>query len=254
MGPRDYASGIDVFGYPRAETVVLALLTAVVGLLVSQVLAVPIVFLSAFSTIELGPITQLVAVLVVTQVVGFGGFSLLYLRVRRLPVAYVPFDVPSIQGLAWIVGGTVAIFAFYFTIAVVALLAGVQAGEHSVTQYGAERPLTFLVLAALAIPIIGPMEELFFRGIVQGTLREVLGPWAAVGLASALFAGVHVFVITGPLAGRAVGVTALLAVAIVLGVTYERTDNLTVPAAIHGLYDAVLLVFAYAGTIVQAGV
>ncbi len=46
-------------------------------------------------------------------------------------------------------------------------------------------------LAARLITIIGPAEELFWRGLVQGTLAEALGKPAGWALATAAYGGAH---------------------------------------------------------------
>ncbi|MFC7197304.1 CPBP family intramembrane glutamic endopeptidase [Halosimplex aquaticum] len=55
----------------------------------------------------------------------------------------------------------------------------------------------FLLLIPLSFLVVGPGEELLYRGLVQGTLRETLHPARAIVLASALFASIHLFSLTG---------------------------------------------------------
>jgi hypothetical protein len=97
--------------------------------------------------------------------------------------------------------------------------------------------------------LIGPAEELFFRGAVQGNLRTAFGPVAAIGLTSLLFGTVH---ITGFLsAGVAISPAVLGSLslnvlsAIVFGALYERSGNLTVPVIAHGLTNAVGFVVVF---------
>jgi len=79
--------------------------------------------------------------------------------------------------------------------------------------------------------------------VVQGTLRETLHPTRAIVLASALFASIHLFSLSGE--GKLVYVGIAFVLALVLGATYEYTDNLVVPALIHGAYNAIQFTSAY---------
>jgi membrane protease YdiL (CAAX protease family) len=51
--------------------------------------------------------------------------------------------------------------------------------------------------------------------------------------------------VVGTVGATLVSVGLVTAVSLVLGYVYERTDNLVVPAAVHGFYNATLLVVAY---------
>jgi membrane protease YdiL (CAAX protease family) len=54
---------------------------------------------------------------------------------------------------------------------------------------------------------------------------------------------VHVFSLQG--SGKLVYIGVVFTLALVLGVAYELTDNLAVPALIHGAYNAVQFGLAY---------
>lgn len=107
-------------------------------------------------------------------------------------------------------------------------------------------PVVFLGLAAVAVVLVGPAEELLFRGAVQGTLRRAFGPRAAIGGASVLFTAVHVPLLGSvPPAAVLAALGVVFSASVVLGYAFERTGSLVVPTAIHGLYDGLLLVGAY---------
>nr|WP_275690771.1 CPBP family intramembrane glutamic endopeptidase [Halorubellus sp. JP-L1] len=101
------------------------------------------------------------------------------------------------------------------------------------------------MLIPVAIFVIGPCEELLFRGVVQRRLREVASAPVAIVAASALFAAAHVVALIGNLAAMAVTISILFFPALVFGVLYEYTKNVTVTALVHGLYDAVLFGLLY---------
>lgn len=81
--------------------------------------------------------------------------------------------------------------------------------------------------------LAGVGEELLFRGVIQGGLEGVLGPWPALVLASLLFGVMHALT-------RAYFVIATL-MGFYLGWIYMTTGNLLIPILIHFLYDWVVL-------------
>lgn len=70
---------------------------------------------------------------------------------------------------------------------------------------------------------------------------RIVGLFAPV-VAAAAFALVHVFAFRG----QAVLVGSLFLTALVMGYAYERTASLAMAAAIHGGYNAILALLAYA--------
>jgi membrane protease YdiL (CAAX protease family) len=87
-----------------------------------------------------------------------------------------------------------------------------------------------LALVALAA---GIGEELLFRGVIQGGLAGLIGPWGALVVASLLFGLVHAMT-------RAYFIIATLA-GFYLGLLYLWTGNLLIPVVVHFLYDWVAL-------------
>jgi len=91
-------------------------------------------------------------------------------------------------------------------------------------RYGA---LLFFVLMAVAVAPIA--EEFLFRGILYPSIKQIGFPkLAAVGTAL-LFALIHVNLLT---------FASLTAVALVLIVLYEKTDNLLAPIIAHAIFNA----------------
>lgn len=126
------------------------------------------------------------------------------------------------------------------------LVPNVETGRNQVIDRAFEQPDVLLILIPASFLIIGPGEELLFRGVVQGRLGEVFSTPVAVGLASVLFASVHWFALSG---GSAAGNLLLLAIltipAVILGVSYECSGNIVVPALIHGAYNATIFTLIY---------
>ncbi len=83
--------------------------------------------------------------------------------------------------------------------------------------------------------LAGVGEELLFRGVIQGGLSGLLGPWPALILASVLFGALHALT-------RAYFIIATL-MGFYLGLFYLWSGNLLIPILIHFLYDWIVLRF-----------
>jgi CAAX amino terminal protease family. len=94
--------------------------------------------------------------------------------------------------------------------------------------------------------VIGPGEELLSRNIVQKHLYDGFSRPAAVVVGTAIFAAIHLpAYATGPPPAVFATLLQLFGISLVLGVVYERTENVVVPALVHGTYNAVQFGFAY---------
>jgi len=133
----------------------------------------------------------------------------------------------------------------YVAIAVAIQLSGLQPARNRVQDVVGGDPALVLLLIPLSLLLIGPGEELLFRGLVQGRLRLSFGPAVAIGLATLVFAIVHYPSLSGPPLGRLLYVAVISVPGLIFGVAYEYTDNLLVPAFVHGAYNATLFALLY---------
>lgn len=177
------------------------------------------------------------------QFVGFGVAGVGYLLVTdRSDLVTVRW--PTRRDLTWFGGGFAGLLGLYVVATAVFGALGVSGADSTIVEQGAEQPVYFLYLVPVTILLVGPTEELIFRGILQGLFREAYGTPVAVAAASAVFAAVHISSYSGE------GLFATLAVVLllggVLGVVYEKCGNLAVPAAVHGLFNTVQFAAAYA--------
>jgi len=189
------------------------------------------------------PSLRLLLSTVLLQGITLGGLAVLYLRFRDLGFDFVPVTIPDRRDVAVTIVGIVTLLSLLVITSMIISSLGLESAKNQIVTIGQQNPDAFLLLIPLSFLLVGPGEELFYRGIVQGTLRETLHPARAIVLASALFASIHLFSLTGE--GKFVYVGIAFVLAIVLGVTYEYTDNLAVPAVIHGAYNAVQFASAY---------
>lgn len=177
---------------------------------------------------------------------GFTATVAAYLAYRDAGIDYIGHRVPSLSDLGWVFGGYVAVIGSVMVIGVLLQLVGSSPDTtNQAAAQGMENPELFLWFIPLSLFVVGPAEELLFRGVVQGRLRESFGPWVAVPVAAGLFALIHFFALTGGAADRFIAIGILFVPSLVFGVAYERTGNIVVPTLIHGTYNATLGALLY---------
>ncbi len=85
--------------------------------------------------------------------------------------------------------------------------------------------------------VVGPTEELLFRGLIQTGLRESLGRWGIV-MGALLFGFFHLINLASqPLEATALQVLTAIVIGLVFGVLYDRTRNLVGASLAHSVAD-----------------
>jgi hypothetical protein len=141
-------------------------------------------------------------------------------------------------------GGLAVLFGTLYALSIVVSLLGASTAESSIVSTGRENPVYLLYLVPVTILLVGPTEELIFRGIVQGTIRRAYGPVVGVVGASLVFASIHLPSLLGD--GQFATLAIIFTLGALLGTLYELTDNIVVPIVVHGLFNAVQFVGQYA--------
>lgn len=179
------------------------------------------------------------------QGVGLMATSLFYLQVRDR-FSLVRIGMPSLRDVGLMLGGTFGIFVLFASISVVYSLLGVQTPTTPIVEDGLQTPVLALYLIPLTYLLVGPGEELLFRGAIQGLLGEAYPSSIAVVIASAIFAVAHAGNVVGaPLEQAVPYFLVLFVLSLVLGALYEVSDNLLVPIFVHGTYNAVTFLQLY---------
>ncbi len=150
----------------------------------------------------------------------------------------------------WLVAGAgvVAIFAVHYALVGLVGVFDLPQTSHTLVETARQHPGILPPLVLLSYLAVGPGEELLARNGVQKYLYGAYSRRSAVVAGCLVFTGAHVLAYAGSGATPgAVLVTLgrLFAVSLVLGATYERTDDLFAPVVVHGTYDAVQFALAY---------
>jgi membrane protease YdiL (CAAX protease family) len=178
------------------------------------------------------------------QAIGFGGIGLVYLKYVEHDRSLIRLESSWRRGIGYFVGGSVALLLGLAAISRVITWLGIDPAQSRViTNF--KNPELLLVLIPISILIVGPAEELLFRGLVQGKIRRAIGPVGAITIASALFASIHVFGLKGSPKSMIATLIVIFVLSLILGSLYELSGSLIIPALVHGLYNAIQFYFKY---------
>lgn len=184
------------------------------------------------------------------QLLFFTGVSIAYLRSREWSLSDIGLKAPSLEGWIVLAAGFVAMIVLWLAASITTFFLGQRFGiepdQQMIFEIARQDPMIFLLLGALSLLIVGPAEELLFRGVIQTRLRETFGAGVAIALATAIFALIHIAGYES-LVGGLLGVSVLFVVGLVLALAYEYTGNLIVVALMHGLFNATQAALGYIG-------
>lgn len=240
VGVADHA-GISGDGLKRRAGVTLEMLILAAIGLVS--LAIARLFLELPVMLVVGEPTgfQREVVGYLSYGVGLGAVTVGYLAFRERTLSFIDLERPTLRTVGWIVLGLVLIFGANLGISALMSVAGIEGSEHSTVQEVADNPDVLVVVIPAMVLLVGPFEELLYRNVIQKSLYDRFSRYGAVVVASVVFASVHILAYATAGAGRILASLSLLFVlSLVLGFVYERTENLLVPALVHGCYNAVV--------------
>ena len=254
MGDADYTGFGGASAGERLRTVGTGIGLAVGGFAVAIAVVIAGIFLLSAFGIDLQnrPILT-VPVATILQGLGFGLAVAVYLKISER-TDLVKARVPGLRDLAATVVGVLLLIAALVAVSYVFSQFGIQTAQNEIERIGSANPEVMLYMIPLAFLVIGPGEELLFRGAIQGLFRKSYAPVPAIVLSSGLFAVAHITALTaGGLGAKAATISALFALSLILGATYEYTDNVVVPSLVHGAYDAIVFFVIYAQATGMAG-
>ncbi len=99
--------------------------------------------------------------------------------------------------------------------------------------------IQLIALIGISIALVGPAEELAFRGFVQKGFENSFGKTAGLVIASVMFGLLHGL-------NSEYSILPVTVVSLFLGYIWQKTDGNTVVSAwVHGLYDALAIAIAF---------
>lgn len=218
-----------------AVAVGVALAVFAVAMVISRVVARAFVAAGVLG----GPatVTRLLANTLALQLLGFGVPAALFVLARnKQPREY--FRLSSYDAWTAFYGTAVGLSLMILTVAATVLFTvlGISPAESTAGQ--ATDPAYYAMLFVVSSAVAVPMEELFFRGLIQRRLTDGTHPVPAILLTSLLFASIHSNISVGS-GGAVLAFGLFVSFGLVLGVAYHRTDNLFVPIIGHVVFNGV---------------
>lgn len=236
-----------------ATTLVTVLLIGFAGFAVGTLLTFVVAGLLGTIGIDVftRPVLQIVVGVVTLQGLGFGSVALFYLSTRDEGLGLLMVSMPGLRDAIWIAAGLISLFVALIGMSIVQTTFGIESASHSLQELGTQNPELLLVLVPLSILLVGPGEELLFRGVIQQLLRIRFGVVVGIAIASVIFSFAHVGSLTGE--GLLPTLVTYVVLSLILGVSYEYSENLVVPATIHGLFNAIQFLILYWVTTTGSG-
>ena len=244
-----HARGVSGEGLARmARYTAIALAIPLVGFMLVNVVA------PLLGVHRMNQVNQIVVGKIVTDLV-FVAVGIGFLLRTGRGLEYVDLRMPDRRELAYLGAGVPALFGLLYGFSYAIELLGLPVAEASIAAPAREgSPEILLIMIPLSFLLVGPAEELIYRNVVQKYLYSAFSRPGAVVVASVIFAAAHIFTYLDQNAvATLLSLSIVFGLSLVLGGIYERTENLVVPAFVHGAYNAVLFAVLYA-EIVYGGV
>ena len=164
---------------------------------------------------------------VLMRIIPLGVIPFLYIAIFHLPFSFLGLTLhnwPQQLVIGLVVGIVMTCFASAYRMYVVGpFFRRPTVGDH-------------LLQGFYYLIINGPVEELFFRGVLYTFFRERWGAWIAALVSSLAFAIIHFDILVAAMA-------FFLGLFCALG--YERSRSLWVSVTIHVLSNTIKLIFVY---------
>jgi membrane protease YdiL (CAAX protease family) len=180
--------------------------------------------------------------------VGLAAVGGLYLSRHGRSLSFVRIRRPTPGDLGVAVATVLALVALAVVLPALIERLGLPLVDHGIADSIDANPTIALVFLPLSVFVVGPAEEFLYRGIIQTRLTAVFDTLSAVGIAALIFAVVHFIAYLDPANVPGTLVTIfllLLPLGAILGLAYEYSGNLLVPALAHGIYNAITFAMTY---------
>lgn len=182
------------------------------------------------------------------QGIGLGLLGTIYLNaIYKEPFKKIKFNFER-KHLVYIAGIVLVVILFNVGSQAISSYIDIQTAENTIQQYlnSTENIIVFFIISLI---VVGPLEEYFYRGIMQERFKDAFEPLHAIILTSLLFSVTHLGSMVGSdPEGYIIYLISLFAGAMIFGYSYEKTDNLAIPMLAHGLYNGVLAISLLRGT------
>jgi membrane protease YdiL (CAAX protease family) len=223
----------------KAKTAFLCYLTLAAGLIVGSIIVAIILLGLGFDFQESSFPLALLSLPITEGIIL--GITLLFAKYEGASLRKLGLKKPSLRIVVIV---SVAAVLILFLAGSISLVEEIALGPDPEAETLAEAllprdPLQLIALIGLSLALVGPAEELAFRGFVQRGFENSFGKTSGLVIASLLFGLLH-----GLNSLRAI--LPVTVVSLFLGYIWQKTDgNTTATAWMHGLYDAITIAIAF---------
>ncbi len=227
----------------KARTAFICYLVLFSGILVGSIIVGIVIFGLGLELQELTFPSALVALPINESIII--GVTLLFAKQKGAGLRHLGLKKPSLK---IIVAATIAAIFLLLLAGSISIIEEVILGpdpdaEILIDAIVPRDSLQLLSLISISLLLVGPAEELAFRGFVQRGFENSFGKINGLFIASILFGLLH-----GLNSPRSI--IPVTVVSLFLGYFWQKTDgNTTASAWMHGLYDAVAISLAYFSTL-----
>jgi membrane protease YdiL (CAAX protease family) len=226
----------------KAKTAFLCYLALAAGIFVGSIIVAIILFGLGLGFKEFQELTFPVALISLPITEGIIlGITLLFAKHKGASLRKLGLKKPSLRII--VVLSFVAVLLLFLAGTISAFEEVVLGPEPDAESLvGAIMPrdsVQLIALIGISLALVGPVEELAFRGFVQKGFENSFGKTTGLLIASILFGLLH-----GLNSLRSI--IPVTAVSLFLGYVWQKTDgNTTASAWMHGIYDAITIAIAY---------
>lgn len=141
------------------------------------------------------------------------------------------FSVDIVRKATWGVLSAVVLYLVFFIGNYFSRLLFDFAGEGIAGVYRFKGNAESIRIAILMLVIIGPGEEIFWRGFLQRHLQNIFGNWSGFVIGVVLYTGVHVFT------GNIMLILAALFAGVFWGWMYMKHSSVLMNSVSHTIWD-----------------
>jgi membrane protease YdiL (CAAX protease family) len=226
----------------RAKSAFLCSIALATGLFVGSIIVAIILFVLGLSFLEFQELTFPVALISLPITEGIIlGITLLFAQHKGASLRKLGLKKPSLKIIVIVSFAAVLLLFLAGSISLVEeiVLGPDPDAELLVDAIMPRDSFQLIALIGISLVLVGPVEELAFRGFVQKGFENSFGKTTGLLIASILFGLLH-----GLNSLRSI--LPVTAVSLFMGYVWQKTDgNTTASAWMHGLYDAIAIAITY---------
>jgi hypothetical protein len=223
----------------KARTALVCYITLVAGILIGSIVVAVILLGMGLDFQELPFPSALISITINESIIL--GITLLFAKQNGAGLSELGLKKPSLKTIVIISFGAVFLLLLAGSISVVeeVVFGPDPDAELLLDAILPKDSFQLVALIGISLALVGPAEELAFRGFIQRGFENSFGKTMGLLIASILFGLLH-----GLNSFRSI--IPVTVVSLLLGYVWQKTDGNTAASAwMHGLYDAIAISLAY---------